>query len=196
MKIGIYGGMFNPPHIGHISALKSYIKKIKLDRAIIVPCGKPSHKTVEKYISDEDRFAMCSLAFSDFAEINDFEMKNEGLSYTVNTLKYFKEIYPDDELYILIGDDMLASFDSWYQPETICKLCSVCYISRGVPDAELEIKAAELEEKYHGRFIEINCKPVIVSSSEIRSNINDEKINSLLTEEVYGYIKGRNLYND
>lgn len=193
MKIGIFGGTFSPPHIGHISAAKSFKEQLNLDKLLIIPCGIPPHKNIKGNVSSQDRFIMSQLAFSSFSEISDYEISKEGKSYTVDTVLYLKSIYSSDSLYLLIGDDMLFSFNSWYKPEIICNNANICYISRGESDENIKNKADELSVKYCSEFTPVLCKPLVISSTDIRSDIM--KYKNMLPTGVFNYIKEHNLYN-
>ena len=111
MRIGIYGGAFNPVHKGHIKLAEEVKTKADLDKIIIMPSGLSPHKSSGSLIDSSHRLQMCKLAFEgeDYI-ISDLEIKREGKSYTVDTVTELKEIYPDDELYLIMGSDMLLSF--------------------------------------------------------------------------------------
>ena len=102
-KIGIFGGSFNPIHNGHIHLAKVVKDELCLDKVIFVPSNNPPHKDDDEFESNEDRLEMCRLAIadSDGFEVNDFELQREDVSYTVYTIRHFKEAYPDDKLYLL-----------------------------------------------------------------------------------------------
>ena len=114
MKIAIFGGSFDPPHIEHVRLAQSAVKSLKLDTLFIMPAHTPPHKKGKALSSDEDRLAMCRLAFKKCpkAEVSDYEISRGGTSYTYLTCRYFKEAYPDAELFFLVGTDMLRDFPS------------------------------------------------------------------------------------
>ena len=105
MKIGVFGGTFNPVHLGHLNCLKSVAEQADLDKVIVMPDRIPPHKQAEDLASSEDRLNMCRLAFADIpcVEISDWELKQEGKSYSVITLRHLKEIYPHDKLFFIMG---------------------------------------------------------------------------------------------
>ena len=127
MKIGVFGGTFNPVHLGHLNCLKSVAEQAGLDKMIVMPDRIPPHKQAEDLASSEDRLNMCRLAFADIpcVEISDWELKQEGKSYSVITLRHLKEIYPHDKLFFIMGSDMLLSFEEWYQYKEILSLSAL-----------------------------------------------------------------------
>ena len=123
MKIGIFGGSFNPIHKGHMHLAESVMEDIKLDKIIFVPSKISPHKSSDEYISENDRLEMVRLSIMNNRnfEVSDYELTQERVSYSVYTVRHFKEKYPDDELYLLVGTDMLLCFEKWYKFEEIMK---------------------------------------------------------------------------
>lgn len=194
MKIGLFGGTFSPPHNGHVRAAKLFIKAAKLDRLIVMPAGIPPHKETDT--TSSHRLAMSRLAFSDFAEVSDFEINKSGKSYTVETLEWLHGHYPEDELYMLIGEDMFLTFDTWKNPGRIARLATVTYMRRSsrAPAAMAE-KLGEYETKFGKRFLYIGEDPTVVSSTEIRERASEGKeIYGLVPDAVCRYITDRGLY--
>ena len=130
MKIGIYGGSFNPPHLGHQNAAVEAAEKCALDKLLLIPAGIPPHKVMEQGSpANEHRLAMTRLMGGQAAlqsgvevEVLDLEMAREGKSYTVDTLRALRRQYPNDELLLFMGTDMFFSFEGWRAPEEIAKL--------------------------------------------------------------------------
>ena len=121
-KIGIYGGSFNPPHLGHTLAIREIAKKIGLDLVIVVPAAVPPHKALAAGSPDaETRMEMLRLALAgmDSVEISPMELQRSGPSYTADTVRILHERYPSDQLYLLMGTDMFLSFHEWFEPEVI-----------------------------------------------------------------------------
>ena len=129
MKIGIYGGAFNPPHLGHITAARAVFELLKLDKLLVIPTGHPPHKTLPPGSpGPERRLEMTRLAMAglgDWMEISDMELRREGNSYTADTLARVKERYPEDELWLLMGADMFLTLQAWREPERILSLAGV-----------------------------------------------------------------------
>lgn len=198
-KIGIYGGTFSPPHIGHVSAAESFSRSIALDELLIMPDFLPPHKQIDGLVSEYDRLEMCKRAFShiDKAKVSDFEIKKGGRSYTAVTLEEFAS--DERELYFLCGTDMFLTLDTWYRPETIFNLATICYIRRECDlknDVLLEEKSREYIQRFSAKIIPIPASVVEVSSSELRQALRTDPalVKNLLSEEVYDYIVEKRLY--
>lgn len=197
MNIGIFGGTFNPVHKGHVSALKKILSAVSLDRVLVLPDRIPPHKSAEGLVSGIDRLEMCRIAFSNVenTEVSDWELKNEGKSYSVITLRHFHEVFPEDKLYFIMGSDMLASFESWYRYEEILTLCSLICVSRSQEDTDrLEGYADKLRAK-GGEVIIVPVEPFEISSSQIRDMLKKNlDCTCYLDENVVQYIMAKNLY--
>ena len=202
MRIGIYGGTFSPVHCGHVLAARIFAQEMKLDKLLIIPAFEPPHKEMSTPVSAELRLEMCSLAFEDLdcAEISDVEISRGGRSYTVDTLTALREKYPHDELILLVGTDMILTFDLWYRYTDILSLCSLVYVRRET-DRELDEKISEKIsslEKQSGRKIRhIKVDPVEISSTELRFMIgrgDSAGMKKYLPERVMEYIISRGLY--
>ena len=196
MKIGIFGGAFNPVHNGHIQLMRSYLDELELDRLILVPTANPPHKTGAYLVSEDDRINMLKLLVSidKRIEVSDIEFRRQGKSYTYLTLKELKEEYPDDELYLIIGSDQYLAFNTWYMPDEILKLAKVCTMARTQPD---------VEKLYEYRRENANMKDTVIcefdifeaSSTDIRRRIKEGKsVSHLVPEAVENYIREHRLY--
>ena len=197
---GIFGGSFNPPHKGHLHLAETFKDEIELDRIIILPAGIPPHKEAPDLLSGKDRMEMCRRTFKgENYEISSLEIERQGKSYTVHTLKEIKKKLGNEELFLLVGDDMLLSFHKWKNPYEILSLATVV---AGVRDAEknsaiLEEYAENFfpEEYKNGRFKFMEMAPFPVSSTEIREMVKAGKtIDGLVTEETSDYILKRGFY--
>ncbi len=193
MKIGIFGGTFDPPHKGHELFLKSFITEYRPDKMLVIPTKIPPHKACET-TSAEHRLKMAKLAFKGIAEIEDCELKRHGQSYTADTLSYLKKKYPNDELYFIIGSDMLFTFKNWYKPELISSLATVVAAPR-INDAalvsQMEQTAKEYEKKFGGKFEIFKMAPLEISSTGVREGKTLE-----ISESVLRYIKENGLYEE
>lgn len=197
MKIGVFGGTFNPVHNGHVRLAKLYLEKLELDKLIVIPTNIPPHKTVSDMVDCADRLTMLKLVFEDcsFVEISDIELKMSGKSYTVNTISALKEIYPNDELYLIVGGDMFLCFESWREYKKILSMCTLCSAPREVGEyTELKEYQLKLDPELKNTVI-LNSEVLVLSSSEIREKIKDgADLNHLLPEKVLEYINQKGLY--
>ena len=202
MKIGIYGGSFNPPHLGHMAAVKAAVKTLGLDRLLIVPAGMPPHKTMPQGTpTPEQRLAMAEIMTDQLrlpdAACWDVEIRREGKSYTVDTLKEAKCRWPAAELWLLMGTDMFLSLQSWYQPEEIMRLAGICAFSRAGEDTETQFEAQKkfLTESYGAKVVTMSIPELVeISSTEIRERMGRGEGAEYLHEAVYGYILREKLY--
>ncbi|MGN0622657.1 MAG: nicotinate (nicotinamide) nucleotide adenylyltransferase [Oscillospiraceae bacterium] len=192
----VFGGTFNPVHLGHERLLREVLKAVSIDRVIVMPSKIPPHKQAESLASESDRLEMCRLAFSgmDNVSVSDYEFKRQGKSYSVYTVRHLKEIFPDDKLYFIMGSDMLLSFHEWYQYEEILSMCGIICLSRCDKDTgELEAYAETLRDK--ADVIILNVEPFEISSTEIRRRLkNHEDCSCYLNKNVVQYISDKNLY--
>ncbi len=197
-RVGIFGGTFSPPHIGHIAAARAFIDKMHLDYLYVIPTATPPHKEMEVAVSAADRLRMCELAFSgmDGVIVSDIEIRRGGRSYTVDTLREFSA--PDVRLFLLCGTDMILTLDSWYQAEEIFKLCYPVYIRREndpIIEKKLLLKLAEYKEKYSAIVRRLPSPAVEISSTAVRRAIAyGGDASGVLTDEVSAYIAERGLY--
>ena len=136
MKIGIYGGTFNPPHLGHQAAAETAVRVLGLDKLILIPAAVPPHKQLPEHTPDNKHRVEMTLKMADamnmpgVVEVSDMEMQREGKSYTADTLRIIKERYPEAELWLLMGTDMFLTLHLWHQPEEVLKLAKICAFGR------------------------------------------------------------------
>lgn len=198
IRLGIYGGTFSPPHLGHVCAAHSFARGAALDKLIIMPDFTPPHKSNFGNVAPEDRLEMCRIAFSDVpcAEVSDFEILRGGKSYTYLTLQAFAN--DDVELFFLCGTDMLLTLDAWKCPEIIFDLATICYVRResdASNDALIREKIAEFEKRFGARIIALEHEVFEASSSDLRLDIEEGGLDlEKLPSGVKRYILGRGLY--
>ena len=130
MRVGIYGGTFSPVHNGHVAAAKAFMEQMWLDILYVIPTGVTPHKDMKGDATASDRLEMCRLAFEgvEGVIVSDLEMRREGKSYTVDTLRELSG--EDRRIFLLCGTDMMLTLDTWYQAEEIFRLCYPTYIRR------------------------------------------------------------------
>lgn len=198
MKIGIFGGAFNPIHNGHLMLAKSYYDSLGLDRVIFIPTAVPPHKTSEYLVSQQDRLNMVLLATEDnhAFEVSDIEYKRQGKSYTYDTLLALKAIYPQSDFYLIIGADQFLTFHSWYRYKDILNMVTICTSAReNEREKQTMFDYALSVEEMKGRYFIAEYPVLKLSSSEIRDKIkNKEDVSDLVPKKVFEYILEKRLY--
>ena len=205
MKIGIYGGTFNPPHLGHLTAARAVFEMLNLDQLLLVPAGMPPHKELPAGSpTPEQRLEMTRLAgeqlgLGDRVRTLDIEVYRQGKSFTADTLAQLKAQHPEDELWLLMGTDMFLTLQAWHEPEKILSLAGIAAFGRTEEDTE-ELFSAQREYLYRtypqARLFTLTIPGVIdISSTELREKLAQGKGMNLLAPAVYGYILREGLYN-
>ena len=197
MKIGIFGGAFNPVHIGHIQLADAYSKSIPLDRLFLVPSKKSPHKSSAALIAAKYRLEMCRLAarYIRNCAVSDIEIRRDAVSYTCDTLLQFKDLYPNAQLYLLCGSDMFLTLQEWRRPDILFENAVICGAKRAdEPDSRMEKQKKTLEEAGATVILtDISIPPV--SSTMIReAALHQADFEKMVTPEVYRYIKQHKLY--
>ncbi|MCF2616768.1 bis(5'-nucleosyl)-tetraphosphatase (symmetrical) YqeK [Oscillibacter valericigenes] len=205
MKIGVYGGTFNPPHLGHLTAARSVFELLNLDLLLLIPAGLPPHKelpagsptAVQRL--EMTRLAGEQLGLGDKVRTLDIELERGGRSFTSDTLAQLREQYPDSELWLLMGTDMFLTLQTWHEPEKILSLAGVAAFGRTEEDTE-ELFSAQRDYLYRtypqARIFTLTLPGVIdVSSTELREKLAKGQGANLLAPAVYGYILREGLYN-
>lgn len=187
MKIGILGGTFNPVHIGHLILAEEAREKLGLNRVIFVPANLAPHKDNQGVVSPQHRLKMLRLAIKGnrFFSVSDLEIKRGGISYTIDTLREFRRIFFKDELFFLIGSDLLNYLDSWKDLHDIFKIVSFVVATR--PGFSLE--------KIPSFIQTLPIRAVDISAFEIRQRIRENRsFRYLLPDRVFDYINKKGLY--
>lgn len=192
MKVGIFGGTFNPPHKGHRFLVDAVMKRMNFDRMIIIPSYMPPHKDVDNN-TPEHRLAMTRLAFPDYI-VSDMELMRKGRSYTVDTLRALEKEYPGARLYFLCGSDMFLSMEKWKDPASIFSMATIVTISRERRIyLKLLLKKLYFKVKYRAKSRIIFIKPLVLSSSDLRNGSADF---SQVESAVCQYIFDHKLYGE
>ena len=205
MKIGVYGGTFNPPHLGHLTAARAVFELLGLDLLLLIPAGLPPHKELPAGSpTPEQRLEMTRLAgeqlgLGDKVRTLDIELERGGRSFTSDTLAQLKAQYPDSELWLLMGTDMFLTLQAWHEPEKILSLAGIAAFGRTEEDTE-ELFSAQRNYLYQtypqARIFTLTIPGVIdVSSTELREKLAKGQGGNLLAPAVYGYILREGLYN-
>lgn len=200
-RIGVYGGSFNPPHLGHIFAARKAQQLLGLDKVLLIPAAIPPHKAVAEGSPDgETRLALTKLAIAGEAgmEVSRIELDRPGPSYTVDTLRTLRECYPQDALYLLMGTDMFLSFFQWRDPEHIARLAVPVCMARVRTDealsAQLLAQQAAMEAAFGVRPIVLQNDCLEISSTEARRLLFFGIADEVLHPDVRSMIERENLY--
>jgi len=193
MRIGVFGGTFNPIHNGHIALAKRLVEELKFDELMLIPTAQPPHKDGSEVISAEHRLEMCRLAAKQIPNcvVSDIEIKRGGKSYTVSTLRLLLAERPDDEFVLLMGSDMFLSFLDWYAPDEILRLVRIAAIPREIGElAALQAQCENLNAR-GGRTQVVDVEAVVMSSTEIR---NSTELSQGVPADIERYILQNGLY--
>lgn len=203
MKIGIYGGTFNPPHLGHMEAARFAIEALGLDKLLFIPAAIPPHKELPAGTpSVEDRLAMTALMADNLkcpgrVEVSDMEVCRAGKSYSSDTVLQLRQAHPEDEFWFLMGTDMFLSLPTWHRPEQLMTHTGVAAFARAEADCgdALEKQAVFLREKYGAKVQVVRLPKIIeVSSTQLRADLATGAGGAHLCPAVYGYILLHGLY--
>jgi nicotinate-nucleotide adenylyltransferase len=193
MTIGVFGGTFNPPHLGHLIVLENVVDQISFDRVLFIPSAHPPHKNDPTIAPAAHRFAMTQLAVekNTLFEVSDIEIQRQGTSYTIDTLKTLSALYPQAELGLIIGADNFLEIETWKSPEEIFALAEVIVMNRpGFTNTQVRHRYSK-----QARFVNV---PLIgISGSEIRRRVKQGRsIRYLVPENVLEYIHYHKLYRE
>lgn len=200
LRLGIYGGTFDPPHNGHIRAALAFLREARLDALYIMPAAIPSHKRMENGNDPSIRFALTHAAFDGLdprITVSDYEIVSDGISYTYKTLTHFADT-TDAELFFLCGTDKFLSLYSWKHPEIIFTRATIaCMMRQDDPAAYRAVSEADTEYKkrYGARTLMLSEDPLELSSSQVRQILTDGgDVSSLIPEAVDRMIRLYSLY--
>lgn len=197
MKIGIYGGTFNPVHIGHVRLLQSFSKWLQLDLTIVVPTRIPPHKSSFMLADAAKRLEMCHIAFdAPNVLVSDIELKRPGKSYSVDTVTQLKQQYPGADFYFLMGSDMFLSLESWHRYDDLKQMVTFCATAREEDEfGRLRACSRKLQEG-GAKTCVADFKVTPVSSSQIREKVlYHEPFEQLVPEGISSWISENGLYS-
>jgi nicotinate-nucleotide adenylyltransferase len=194
-KIGLLGGTFDPFHFGHLAAADAAIDCAELDRVVFIPAAQPPHRP-PAVASAEQRLEMCRLGIEDEPrfEVSDMELKRQGPSYTVDTLREFQKLQPDDELFLILGWDAAKLFSTWHEPEQVRELATIVVVARpgGAAPREGDLKGVGLDK---AKVVICLTTTPDVSASEIRKAVAAGKpTTGKVSRAVERYIGEHRLY--
>jgi len=201
--IGVFGGTFNPPHIGHMTFAVNFTRSLHLDLLLMVPNRVPPHKSIACDVAPEQRLKMLELALEDTrgqfgaetdVQISTIELQRDGASFMCDTIERLRQIYNPSKCYLLLGDDMFMTLESWRDPARLLSMCSIAAVLRSHSEIDTEhifIQGEYLHKKYSTEIIFPNIYTVEISSTYIRDRIKNNALDDIkpfLTPGVYGYI--------
>jgi nicotinate-nucleotide adenylyltransferase len=196
LRIGILGGTFNPPHVGHLICGQEALIQLELDRILMIPAGLPPHKPVDEDPGPVHRLELCRRAVSgdERFEVSALEMERDGPSYTVDTLSELHKIAPDNELYLIVGGDVAAGLGAWREPERVLSLATLAIARRrGTSQKAIDAALGELSGGERARFFRM--PRIGISSTEIRERVQaHHSIRYLVPDAVASYIDEHQLY--
>ncbi len=200
MRIGIFGGTFNPPHLGHMLLAQAAFEGANLDRLIFMPCAVPPHKAGMKIPDGEHRYNMVKLAIqgNPWFELSDMEIEAGGKSYTAKTLESLEKLYPDDRLCLIVGADSFCDMEKWFCPGEIFKRAEIIVAHRGgMKTADLNVAIDLFRQKYDACINVVQMPVMELSSSDIRDRIACGKpICYMVCNRVIDYIERQEIYKE
>ena len=197
MRIGIFGGSFDPIHNEHIALARQAVVDLSLDRLFVMPAANPPHKPWRVLTSDVDRLQMCELAFAgdEHISVSDYELKKGGASYTYLTVRYFRQLYPNAELFFLMGTDMLRNFPLWKEPTDILQNATLAVCARAEEQGWAKEEQSLFYEKFGVKFAVLSYEGKDVSSTKIRVLAGAGlDLTPFTNEKVAKYIQEKGLY--
>ena len=197
-RIGIYGGTFNPPHLGHILAALQAVRSLRLDRLLLIPDRVAPHKVLpEGSASPEQRMEMLVRAVAEHPEleVSDLELRRDGVSYTYLTIQELKAQHPDAQLVLIMGTDMFLSFENWKNTHIILENASLGVLYRGEKGEMERIAAQKAHMEALGATVELAENQALpISSTDVRRMLVFRCADDVLLPAVNAYIQMNNLY--
>ena len=196
MKIGLFGGTFDPIHIGHMILMENVINNLDLDKIYVLPNSNPPHKLENKKTALNLRLKMVNEAIKDNPklEINDYDYRDNEINYTFNTINYFKKSYPNDEFFFIMGEDSFLDIEKWKNYKEILKENLIIFKRYSSKNFSLISKINQVR-KYNKNIYLIDNIALDISSTLIRNLVKENKsIRYLVNDEVINIIKEEKLY--
>lgn len=197
MRIGLYGGTFDPIHTGHLIVIENAINYMNLDKVIILPSSNPPHKKHKKKTATNIRVEMVAEAIKDNDKIilSTYESTDQTVRYTHETIRYFKKYFPEDEIFYILGEDSFLTIDTWRNYEDILDENIIVFTRSNIDSASELVKKVGIIKKDNPNIFLINNLNINISSTLIRGLVKDEKsIKYLVSDGVKYIIKKRGLY--
>jgi nicotinate-nucleotide adenylyltransferase len=196
LRLGVYGGAFDPPHVAHHTLAQAAIEQLQLDQLRIFPTGQAWHKTYQP-LPAMHRLAMAQLAFADLAQvqIDPRETQRPGATYTIDTLTELQGEQPQAELFLIMGADQFQAFRTWHRWQDIAKIATLCIAGRAHPASEKGVNALENTDQTACKMLHINMPAMSTSATEIRRQVREGLgIDHLVNPGVARYIAQHHLY--
>ncbi len=197
MRIAVFGGSFDPVHSEHVQLVKTALEELQLDKLLVMPAYAPPHKKGKVLSPDEDRLAMCRLAFAgmDRVEVSDYEIRRGGTSYTYLTCEELKREYAGSEMFWLVGTDMLRDFPTWKYPEKILSLVTLAVCGRAEKGEWVEDEQEKFFALFGKKFVYLSYNGEDISSTKLRVSLGaGMRSTEFLPDKVYEYIEKKGLY--
>ena len=199
-KIGIIGGTFNPIHYAHLLLAENAREQFALDRVVFIPAGVPYLKDCSDIPAGELRYQLAKIATKDnpYFTCSRIEIDRAGNTYTIDTVRELKRMYPGDSLYFIMGADSVFDPDNWHEVEELYKLITIiATVRKDVDEDALENKCEELREKYSADIRIFSCGRMDISSTDIRRRMNKGmSVRYLLPDDCIDFIRTRNIYSE
>ncbi len=198
MRIGVIGGTFDPIHIGHLISAEYARESIGLDRVLFMPSGIHPFKSNDKVTNSDMRVKMTALAIAEnpYFEISRMGVNRKDTNYTINDIRDLKEIYPEDEIYFIIGTDIMSQIEKWKEFSELTKLCKFILFNRlGREEDNIDKKISELEVSYNFNVEKIKSPIIEISSTAIRNRRREGvSIKHMVPKSVEDYIIKHGIY--
>lgn len=198
-KIAIFGGTFNPIHLGHVRLVTAFQERFQFDQILLIPTKIPPHKQAPDLAPDKHRYHMCQLAVESYPyiEVSDIELKRKKKSYTYDTLSALKSKYPDVELFLIMGSDMFLTFLQWYRAKEMLSMATLLTAARESGEMKSLMQYQKELEQQGGKAFVLDAEPMVISSTEVRERIKSgQSLTGYLEESVIRYIGEHGLYAD
>jgi nicotinate-nucleotide adenylyltransferase len=198
LRLGVLGGAFNPPHLGHLVLAQEALVQVGLDSVLLMPMGQAPHRQIADDPGPDVRAELCEAAVAgdDRMAVSRLEVEREGPSYTVDTLRALREQRPDDELVWILGGDQAAALGSWHEPAQVLELCTIAATERGSwRRARIFLGLGEMRDS--DRIVFFDMPPVGISSTTVRGRASrGEPIRYLVPDAVAELVETRGLYGE
>jgi nicotinate-nucleotide adenylyltransferase len=188
MRIGIYGGTFDPPHVGHLIVASDVFEALRLDRLVFIPSADPPHKQGQVEATAEQRLEMVRAAIADDPrfEVDDLELRREGASYSVDTLREMRKRHADAELFFVIGMDQMREMHSWREPHEVARLACLSVVTR---EGDRPDPATPFRHQV------VHVTRIDLSATDIRRRVREGKsVRYLVTDGVREIVEREGLY--